>query len=243
MNNVFLTDDGKRLRKFIFKEIHGERIAVETDEWAAYQEKLQRTRLADKAHLPKSIQTLTWDDYVGPDRAENIAKLQRFAHEFDETFRNSHLYIWSKKNATQKTTAASLLGLELLRKNKTVQFVLMNDLVKTLTKEPFDETGRSTEKVNAWKTCDFLIIDDAFDKAKVTVYKSNYQLSFLDDFLRHRLEIDSLATCFTSNIPVEEIHTVFDRHLQSLVERCAATLEFNDSLDLKNDFNPNSIWD
>ena len=37
--------------------------------------------------------------------------------------------------------------------------------------------------------CDFLIIDDSFDKKKATIFKSGYQIPFLDEFLRTRLEI------------------------------------------------------
>jgi hypothetical protein len=74
----------------------------------------------------------------------------------------------------------------------------------------------------------------------MTVYKSGYQLGFLDTFLRYRLEVARKPVCFTSNIPIAEIGKKWTVSIQSLVERHVPTpMEFRDYL---TDFSTQGIW-
>ena len=59
----------------------------------------------------------------------------------------------------------------------------MNDL------KNYDFDDDAKKRVEFYKDVDFLIVDDAFTGDKVTKYSSGYQTSFLDTFLRERLEV------------------------------------------------------
>ena len=165
--------------------------------------------------------------YIGDDKEQNIKKIKSFIKDFDTKFKGVSLYFWSKKNSTQKTTLSKVIAKELLKKGFKVQFVIMNDLMKDLMSEQFEED--LDEKIRKYYDCDLLIIDDSFDPKKVTLYKSKYQLSFLDSFLRKRMEQLKKSILFTSNISLEEIEKSFEISIAKLVERnCAPPLLFND---------------
>jgi len=85
-----------------------------------------------------------------------------------------------------------------------------------------------------------LIVDDAFDPKKITLYKSGYQLPFLDTFFRRRIEGLKKAICFTSNVPISEIGGTFGQSIQALIKRSAPDpMEFSDEI---NDFDVEDLW-
>jgi len=174
---------------------------------------------------------LDWDltRYRGDDTPGNIPLLQRFLTEFDSRFKSAHLYMWSKYNSTQKTTTAKILAKTLALQGKSVWVLTMGELVQKLKNQDFHEPD--ADLIRTLSMVDFLVIDDAFDVRKVTLYKSGYQLSFLDTFLRKRLEGNRLSTCFTSNYAVGELTEVFGCSLKALVERNTRQLEFNDHVE------------
>jgi DNA replication protein DnaC len=115
----------------------------------------------------------------------------------------------------------------------------MADLLSLLQTETFN-SGTESDSINTLRSVDFLVIDDAFDPKKSTLYKSGYQFSFLDTFLRYRLETLSRATCFTSNVPVEEIVKSWTPSIASLVMRSVPTpMEFTDYM---TNFKSEDIW-
>ena len=89
----------------------------------------------------------------------------------------------------------------------------------------------------------------SFDKDKILIYKSGYQLSFLDRFLRRRIESLGLNTIFTSNVPIEEIESNgFSYDIQNLIERSVklrgGLMEFKDTfVSEEHDIDIKSIWD
>jgi len=242
MDKFYLTEEGERIKKFDYiTDSDGETVVVPTKEWKEYK---QRKDFEDKLKI-QGIRVDSWgldfDDYIGEDENGNIPKLRMYVDEFEAKFRSIHLYLWSRKNGTQKSTIASIIAKHLIRKKFDARFTLMSNLLNMLEREKFDPT--LTKKLDGYRNCDFLVIDDSFDKHKVTVYKSGYQLPFLDTFLRNRLEIQGLATCFTSNCPPEEISNAgFDTHMESLVVRSTEALEFTDDYTKKDDFK-DSVFD
>lgn len=237
----FVDGNGNKISKYEEFIVNGETFVRRTDAWKHFQDsRMDEIRLSDSG-IPLHVLNLTLDDYYGQDRT-NIDKLKMYIDYFDDKFRTVHLYFWSHANGTQKTTTASIVGRLLISKGKRVRFVLMGDLLKTLSDFGKDEID--DERIDDWKTCDFLIIDDSFDKKKATVYKSMYQISFLDQFLRKRMEIDRLATCFTSNFSIEEIDdTVFGISLRMLVARCVLDpFEFTVPYTMRNNFSPSELW-
>lgn len=235
-------DSNQRIQKF--KEVtfpSGEIGYVETEEWKQFKVKKYLENHIRDTGLRKDIGLLSLQDYVGADKNQNLPKLKTYIDKFEEKHSDTHLYIWSSKNGTQKTTTASIIGKELLLKGYSVFFTLMSDLVKTLSQESFEDSEHYLDKC---RNSDFLIIDDAFDKKKVTIYRSGYQIPFLDTFLRSRLEIDRKATCFTSNTSVNSIdQETFGKNLKNLMLRTVHEFEFDDSYTLKDDFDVKSFWE
>lgn len=230
-----------RIKKYELQELDGETIYSETSEWKEYKNKQKTLYSLVTSSIPPHVAKLSLDDYIGKDR-DKIDKLKLYVDKFEEKFHEVHLYFWSKENGTQKTTTASIVGKLLLEKGFSVQFVLMSYLLKVLSEEKFNP--EITETINKYRNCDFLIIDDSFDKKKATIYKSGFQIPFLDEFLRTRLEVQRKATCFSSNFSISEIdEEVFGLSMKCLIKR--AVLDpffFASSYELRNDFNIDDLW-
>lgn len=238
MKTTFM-GDGVRIKKYSLVMIDGEESYQETPEWKNYKKLLQTVASLEASDIPSHVATLGFDSYVGEDTS-NILKLQKYISDF-EKFKAVHLYLWSYLNGTQKTTTASILGKELIQQGYSVRFVLMNTLARLLSERSFNEA--SVPLLESYLNCDFLILDDVFDKKKATIYKSGFQIPFLDEFLRTRLEIKRKATCFTSNIPVDEIdQTIFGVSIKTLIKRSVIPLEFTTQYCQVDDFNPEDLW-
>ena len=79
---------------------------------------------------------------------------------------------------------------------------------------------------------DLLIVDESFDKSKLTLYKSGYQIPFIDRFIRERFEINKKAIIFISNKEPTQIEEQgFGFSLESLIRRNVreSTLNFFDT--------------
>ena len=242
MEQFFIDKKNKqRIRKFTEVEKDGEVILQESKEWQEFKKRKQLTARLQSSHIPTYVENLSLGDYVGND-TDKILKLEKYVSRFGEKFNTVHLYFWSKENGTQQTTTSSIVGKLLLEKGFSVQFVLMGSLMKMLSEEKFNE--EYTEVLNAIRSCDFLIIDDSFDKKKATIYKSGFQIPFLDEFLRTRLEIQRKATCFSSNFSLDEIDAeVFGSSLKNLMKRSIPDpFLFRSSYELRNDFDIDDLW-
>lgn len=227
--------------KYREKEIDGEVYLVKTKEWKQLQDSALFDARFKASGLPIHVRDLLPRDYIGTNR-DIPRKLSKYVNCFDDKFSHVHLYLWSHENGTQKTTMASIVGKELIKKGKSVRFILMGELLSILTgldnKE--DNTARQDELLG----CDYLVIDDSFDRRKATIYRSGYQISFLDIFLRERLEVRKKATCFTSNFSIDEIdEDVFGTSLKKLVKRSVPTpFELGVPYSDRNDFDPEDLW-
>ncbi|MBD3216509.1 MAG: hypothetical protein GF311_28100 [Candidatus Lokiarchaeota archaeon] len=190
-----------------------------------------------RTSFPVSIVDYEIKDYLGEN--QNIDKLKKYVDNFGNKFKKIHLYLWSNLNGTQKTTVASWIAKELILKDFDCQFVLMDTLLKLLVS--FND---NQDEINKYLRCDFLVLDDSFDSKKVTVYRSGYQIPFLDNFLRQRLEGYQKATCFTSNFSIDSIdESVFGKSICDLVDRnISLPMEFNDKVAKKYKFNIEELW-
>lgn len=229
------------MEKYFEKTINGETVLIKNPEWDKEQHKFIEEYKMKTSNLPIHVKDLSLKNYISQDRTIP-KKLTIFVEEFDNKFKNIHLYFWSKENGTQKTTIASIVGKLLLFRGKSVYFVSMGDLIKCLQSENFDQD--SSSMVDVYKNCDFLIIDDCFDKRKATIYKSGWQISFLDQFLRYRLETVRLSTCFTSNYAINEIdEDTFGISLKKLIERSIIDpFHFDTLYQQRNYFDPSDLW-
>lgn len=227
--------------KYVEREVDGETFLIKTEEWKTLQDKALFEARFEASGLPFHVKELSLKDYIGTNRAIP-RKLSIYLNKFEEKFCHVHLYFWSHENGTQKTTTASILGKELIEKGFSVRFILMGDLLSLLSSlEKKDEVSSKRQEL---LECDYLVIDDSFDKKKATIYRSGFQISFLDIFLRERLEVKKKATCFTSNFSLDEIdEEVFGRSLKKLVKRSIPEpFEFNIFYSDRNDFDPTTLW-
>lgn len=179
-----------------------------------------------KAGIPQDVANYDINTYVGTKSLENISRLKKFVERSlskEETMSvhdrlaASCLYLYGR-NGTQKTTVAMWMGYKFLEAGKKVRYILMNDLLKMLQKSERDEDMRS--QLDKLSDVDLLLIDESFDKGKLTIYKSGYQIPFLDSFLRNRIQTNSKGIIFISNVNIEEIESNgFNASIQDLVRR------------------------
>jgi len=179
--------------------------------------------------------------YIGKKSIKELEKVEKFIKEFKEKFYCKHLYIFGP-NGTQKTTIAQYIGRELIRQGLSIKYALMNEIIKTLSKEGFEKEVQ--QEIKDYYKVDCLIIDEAFDKEKILWYKSNYQMNFLDSLLRKRIDQYNKSIIFVSNKFVESINDNFNTSIYDLIKRNTeqTILEFYDHYSLKNDFDPKDLW-
>jgi len=180
----------------------------------------------------KSLSYSPTTQYKGSRSLSQVRKLEVYVERFKEfEFSKSSLYLYGPYG-TQKTHLAQWIGLSLLRKNFSVQYLPMQKLISDLSSE-FDSNEGKQETVENLLSVDCLILDECFSKTKVTLYKSGYQLPFLETFLRERMEHRQKNIIFVSNTPIEDIASQgFGDSIQNFVERNikprGAALEFVD---------------
>lgn len=216
-------DDGYR---FTWDESNHEWIARKCACLLAWQREAQHELKLKRAGLPESIKDYDLIHYKGDDPNENIKRVRAFVDKFEGRFRTISLYLWSVDNGTQKTTVAQWIASFLLRVGFSALFMNMNELVEKLMKNYYDNSFE--EEIERARSVDLLVVDDVFDTKKVNLWKSGYQLSYIDTFFRVRLEQRAKATIFTSNIPPHEIKEYYTASIGALIERNVFPMEFTD---------------
>src|SRR5208282_375090 len=196
----------------------------------------------DKAKIPNSILDYDIQSYRGKKSLEQVAKIRKYAKEFKEKFSHVNLYMYGP-NSTQKTTLAFYVGRELIKREyeNTVYYVLMDKMIKDLISINYGIKEEESKIVDQYKNSDLLIIDEAFDRKRLTLYKSGFQIPFLDSFLRDRLERSKKATIFISNQDIGFIEGTFGQGLFELISRNTIPLLMEDRIDV-NEFDTKNLW-
>ena len=199
-----------------------------------------------KFEIAKVNTKYTFDDYNSPNK-EQLEYLKNFANNFEKCARKTMIYLYGP-NGTMKTCMSQYTGQVIIRKGYTVQYIMMQDLINDLISIG-DSENVQEEKEYALKryyNVDLLIIDEAFDKDKVSLYKSGFQLPYLDSFLRNRFEMKNKSIFFISNIKPSDIAKYgFGISLQDFVERNTrgSQLFFSDRyVDNAGVMDPNSLF-
>ena len=137
-------------------------------------------------------------------------------------FHNATLYMYGP-NGTQKTVLATWLAKEIMASGNElchVKYFTMNDFIKELMKESSWNGEDKLFTETLLEKTDLLILDEAFDREKVTVYKSGYQIPFLDTFLRKWSNTTDKSIIFISNVEPSKIEANgYSRSIQDFVER------------------------
>lgn len=194
-----------------------------------------------KANLPESVFSYKIDSYIGPDNNGNIPKLKKIVKDFKKTFYNKFLYFYGN-SGTQKTTLTFWLARELLKQKISVYYSFMSNLIEDLTQNSFEEKDL-LKKYDV----DCLIIDRAFDKEQNNIAKSRYQIPYLDNFLRNRIEVQEKCIIFISNASIDQIsENKMNDDIEDLIRRKVlpykTDLHFQDHYTLKDDFDFMDIW-
>lgn len=189
---------------------------------------------AEKANLWNTESILNYNpltDYKGDESRKHVYNLKNYIAKFDDPrYRETSLYLWGP-NGTQKTFLAQWLGIEMLRNKRTVKFMLMNRLLQKLSGD-FDSDPELQAFRQELLDVDVLILDESFSKNKVTLYKSGYQIPFLDSFLRERCDALKKGVVYISNNSPQEIaEQGFGVSIQDFVIR--KTQPFNAILEMK----------
>ena len=152
--------------------------------------------------------------YKGTQSLNQVQRLEKFIDMFDnksvkeilDVYGGSVILYLEGPYGTQKTTLANWLARELFTRHFKCEFILMNDLIKLQQRAENLFTPDPEAQMKYQRLCEtqFLFIDESFDKEKMTVYKSGYQIPFLDSFLRKRLTSE-IATIFISNVAPDDI--------------------------------------
>jgi len=230
------------------------RILVPCECYVAYSKKVETYLAVKKGNLPPAI--LTYDpkeDYVGKNSWDSVTKLMIYVGAFPEKYWQQSLYLRGPYG-TQKTTLARWAGMALIRDyGIDVYYILMRTLTNALVEDMYDRADEDPEIKNERKNilqrareCKVLIIDESFDLTKMTLYKSNYQIPFLDEFIRTRIDKQGKPIIFVSNIPISGIDNNFSA-LRDLLDRTIkqvnGELDFKDNyMKLKNDFDVKDIF-
>lgn len=170
------------------------------------------------------------ENYKGSKSYEDVIMLSKFVDQFDIRFRDKMVYMYGP-NGTQKTTLAMWVAKSLILKGFSVYYTLMESLSVALTPDFEDSTGNREAVVDKALNCDLLVVDESWDKSKLTLYKSGYQIPFIDRFIRDRYDINRRGILFVSNKRPNTIaEQGFGDSLQNLIMRNVkeSTLEFHD---------------
>lgn len=219
----------------------GDAVVTRCDCYTTHLQKERTRQQLNVAGISESIIDYDIADYIGEDVLGNLRKINLILKKFEKVFRYEQLYFVGP-NGTQKTTIAQYIGRELISRGFSVKYVLMNEMIKTLTREGFEDEVQS--EIEKYYEVDCLIVDEAFDKEKILWYKSGYQLSFLDSLLRKRIDQLNKGTIFISNKKIETISDNFNQSIYDLIKRNTlnTVLFFNDHYSLKDDFDPKDLW-
>lgn len=226
--------------------------------YAKYQAMKMKAAWASRANIRPSLYEMDppyhpSTDYIGQRSKENVEKVIRYGED-PTTFKHQSLYLYGP-NGTQKTTLAQWIGLARIEKGQKPFYTLMRSLTNALVEAQYirnDEPTQVTFERRAYldnvRNCDLLILDESFDTSKVTIYKSQYQIPFLDEFLRERIDIQQRPVVFVSNVSVDRIPVdTFGMSMTNLlkreIERKGASLQFLDVYqDEVNDFSIQDIF-
>lgn len=214
-----------------------------------FREQFDLVERLKKSGIHNIEKTLSYDinkNYVGEKSIKSVEKIKFFLKKFkenDSRYHNVMLYMYGP-NGTQKSTIGQYIVKEILSTVKIKSsfqneyykalYIQMNDLIKELISSDNDNEATKSSLYKHILKSDVLVIDESFDKDKVTIYKSGYQIPYLDSFLRRWMDDETKSLIFISNVPPNEIEqNGYSHSMQDFVERKTkidqSTFMFNDN--------------
>lgn len=202
----------------------GQTFIQECEHHIAWKKKRKLEDAYMAADFNPTIFDLDFDSYKGDKSRDSLNRVIKYLSLFDtdkrDQVKSSVLYFYGP-NGTQKTTIAQITGRKLLEKGLKCEYVLMKSLITALVNsvQDFDNAEDFKKMVNGYYATDVLIIDEAFSKDKLSLWKSGFQIGFVDEFLREHLN-KGKGIIFISNTEPGEIEAQgFSHSIQDLVKR------------------------
>jgi len=227
----------------------GQRLLVECECHKKFMKDVRNFDVYEKANIPFTFKNFNIDkEYKGKDVNNNIKKLKTYIDKFESSEFSSAILYFYGRSGTQKTFTAKWLGAQIINKSKKVAYITMLDLISLLLK-PFDDVNvkKPEDTYSGFlDKADLVIIDDSFDKSRVSVWKSGYQLQFLDSFLRKRLG-NKKGLVIISEYCITDISSQgFSPSIQDLISREVnlkkTAFEFTDNYEV-NILDPKGLFD
>lgn len=216
---------------YYYDKVDGYDVIKECDCHRKWRQEQELQANLEKANINPDY---TFDDYVGTKSRKDLDALKVVADKPEKFLYKTMIYIHGP-NSCQKSSMVQALGKELVKKNYSVMYINFKELVNAVVvgSETFNDPLKEEKEYTLKKCtdCDFLIVDEAFDKSKATIYASGFQIPYIDNFIRTRFEILKRSIIFVSNKKQSEINEEgFGLSLQSLIERNTknSTLVFTD---------------
>ena len=202
---------------YYYDEINGTTVLRECSCHITWRKERELEYKLEKSNL---LSDYKFGDYKGSKSLEDVRALEFMANNFDKFKYKKMVYVCGS-NGTQKTSMVQALGKELIKSGYTAYYTLMQELINNLMPDFSKDDDAAREAfLKKCREVDLLIIDEAWDKSKVTLYNSGYQIPFLDSFLRQRFELNKGSILFVSNRHPSEISTQgFGTSLQNFVTR------------------------
>lgn len=220
---------------------NGEEVARPTEETHKEIEKVRTKAKYIEAGLPldkftenRFMHKLKWFDQYDETISNGV---ESYLSNFIKHGKSVHLYIHGPQN-TGKTTVVSMIGQHLIECGFSVKYMVMNKLLSLLQKSQFDDEHESD--IEKLMECDLLILDQCFQDDQVTIYKSGYQIPFLDTFLKTRVEIHDKTTIFVSNVDKVAISDSY-KSIVNFVQRKTESVLFDKVLDMPDNLG-SRIW-
>ena len=216
---------------YFYVKINGFDAVRECECHAAWRKTEELYRVAKDSNV---YTELSFRDYKGDTSRTDLRCLQKVSEDPEKFLtRGSMIYLYGP-NGTQKTSMVKVLGYSLIKSNYSVYYTRMNEMIQTIIDANSFNDSESLAAENIYNkllSSDFLIVDESFDKNKITLYRSGYQIPYLDNFIRERYESRKKPIIFVSNVKPDSIdESLFGKSLKDLIVRSTAEscLEFYD---------------
>lgn len=237
---------GNKKPGYIEKKIDNLPVLIECDCHLKWRKESELERKCIESNIRPDYK---WEDYKGTQSLADLDCLKKYSKDFNKFIYKTMVYVYGP-NGTQKTSMVQALGKELISNDYSVMYTSMNDLINSLISN-YDVSEEEAERkdffLSKCSDCDLLIIDESFDPKKVTLYKSGYQIPYLDSFLRSRFEISKKSIIFVSNVKPSDIEKMgYGKSIEDFIRRNTSQsyLEFFDNYqrNCNADFNPRGLF-
>ena len=248
VKHQFIKDFLRVPKGYYEKEIDGETKIVECECHKKFMTAIRHFDLYEKSGISFDFHSYDVDaEYRGDISRGNLKKLHTYVDRFGETDFSSALLYFQGASGTQKTRVAKWLGGQVINSGRRVVFTTMIGLVTELMRaaDGFEKKDKQDERIPV-EFVDLVIIDDAFDKDRVNLWKSGYQQQFLDAFIRRRTSAGKGLVIVSRFAPDQIAQQGFSESIQAVVSREVnikkTLLKFEDSYE-SNLLNPKGLFE